>query len=99
MTEKTLMQRLGPEALVTLTIAVLAVGAATIAFKTHVTDFENVTKTDIVKLEARIQTLEEHDRRDFALLSRVDTRTEHLSKDLETIKKQMNIILQRLPAK
>lgn len=96
--EQTWVQRVGPSAIVTISIALLGVLAATISFKQHTSDFEVAAKKEIAALEKRITTLEEHDRRDYALLSRVDAKVAIQSRDIETIKDQVAIILTRLPA-
>lgn len=87
------------EALVTLGIATAAVLASYIGFQQHTKDFEAAANDRFAKQDERIQRLEEHDRRDFALLSRVDARTEHLAKDIETIKNQMGLLVRQLSNK
>ena len=89
--------RLGPEAVVTLGIACVAVLVATVSFKTHVQDFEIASQEKIADLRARVASLEEREREDQTLLARVDGSVAHVREDVAALKKQISIILERLP--
>ena len=94
---KSLMQRLGPEAIVTVVIASVAVLVTVTAFQQHTVDFEQVAQRDIERLESRIANVEERERSNTQLLTRVDTHVEALREDMASLRKQVATILIRLP--
>ena len=94
---KGFIQRLGPEAVVTALIAGVAVLAAYVSFQTHVQDFEIAAQKEMAEIKGRVAALEERERQDQTLLARVDARMTHVSEDMAALKKQMSIVLERLP--
>ena len=92
-----LIQRFGPEAVVTSLIAGIAVLAAVVSFQTHVQDFEIAAQKEMAEIKGRVAALEERERQDQTLLARVDARMTHVSEDMAALKKQMTIVLERLP--
>ena len=95
--KKSLVQRLGPEAVVTVVIASVAVLVTVTAFQQHTIDFEQVAQRDIERLESRIANVEERERSNTQLLTRVDTHVEALREDMASLRKQVATILIRLP--
>ena len=96
---KSLMQRLGPEAVVTVIIASVAVLVTVTAFQQHTVDFEQVAQRDIYRLEARIANVEERERSYAMILTRVDTHVNALRADIASLRRQVATILVRLPSK
>ena len=94
---KTLLQRIGGEAIVTLLIAIIAVVVTLVAFKTHTQDFELASTKETQRLEARIEAIESRERNASDLLARVDTKVERLHMDMISIKNQIHEVLSRLP--
>ena len=88
------IERIGYQSIITLCIAVFAVFVTTITFKTHVEDFEIVTKDKIAAMEVRIDEIEERERDNQGLLARVDTHVLHLSDDIKELKAQMSTLLE-----
>ena len=96
-TRKTLLQRIGSEAIVTLAIASVAVAVTLITFKTHTQDFELTSIKETQRLEVRIEAIESRERNMSDLLARVDTKVERLHMDMTGIKAQIHEVLSRLP--
>ena len=97
--KKSLIQRLGPEAVVTVVIASVAVLITVTAFQQHTIDFEEIARRDMKRLESRVTNVEERERSNTQLLTRVDTRVEALREDIASLQRQVATILIRLPAK
>ena len=97
--KKSLVQRLGPEAVVTVVIASIAVLVTVTAFQQHTVDFEQVAQRDMHRIEARIANVEERERSYAQILTRVDTHVDALREDMFSLREQVTIILTRLPPK
>ena len=55
---KSLWSRIGPDAIVTMLIAVVAVGAAQVVFQTHTRDIERSHRGEFLELKQRLAELE-----------------------------------------
>ena len=98
-TKKSLVQRLGPEAVVTAVIASVAVLVTVTTFRQHTIDFEEIAQRDIYRLESRIANVEERERSYAMILTRVDTHVNALRDDIASLRGQVATILVRLPSK
>ena len=97
--KKSLLQKLGPEAGVTVVIASIAVLVTVVAFRQHTIDFEMAAQRDIQRIESRISNVEERERLNTQILTRVDTHVEALREDIASLRGQVATILVRLPLK
>ena len=97
--KKSLLQKLGPEAGVTVVIASIAVLVTVVAFRQHTIDFEQAAQRDIRRIESRISNVEERERLNTQILTRVDAHVEALREDIAYLKGQMTSVLARLPVK
>ena len=97
--KKSLIQKLGPEAVVTVVIAAIAVLVTVVAFQQHTIDFEQAAHRDIQRIEDRITNVEERERSDTLILIRVDTRVKVLQEDVTSLQGQVAEVLARLPSK
>ena len=95
--KRSLMQKLGPEAVVTVVIASIAVLITVVAFRQHTIDFEKASHQNIQRIESRITSLEERERSNTQILTRVDTHVEALREDIAYLQRQVSTILTRLP--
>ena len=95
---KSFLQKLGPEAAVTVIIAAIAVLVTVIAFRQHTIDFEQVAQRDMQRIEARIANVEERERFNTMILTRVDTHVEALREDIASLQRLVATILTRLPS-
>ena len=96
--KRSLLQKLGPEAVVTAVIAAIAVGVSITAFQQHTIDFEQAAQRDMHRLEARIANVEARERADTLILIRVDTHVEMLQKDVAFLRKQVATVLAHVPS-
>ena len=96
--KKSFIQRLGPEAAVTVVIASIAVLIAVAAFRQHTIDFEQAAYRDMQRIEARLSNVEERERFNTQILTRVDTHVEALREDIASLQRQVATILIRLPS-
>ena len=95
--KKSLIQKFGPEAVITVVIASVAVLLTVAAFRQHTIDFEKTAHQDIQRIESRVSNLEERERYNTMILTRVDTHIEALREDMTSLKRQVSTILIRLP--
>ena len=97
--KKTLIQRFGAEAVIALVIASVAVFVTIVSFQQHTIDFERVAQRDIQRIESRLAAIEERERSDTQILTRVDTHVEGLRIDMADLREQVIKVLTHISAK
>ena len=78
--KKSLWSRIGPDAIVTMLIAVVAVGAAQVVFQTHTRDFEANHRRAVGALEKRLADLEGQMSQRIVAEARTETRLYYIER-------------------
>ena len=97
--KKTLVQRYGAEAIIVIIIASVSVFVTIVSFQQHTVDFEKVAQRDIMRIESRLSAIEERERSDTQILTRVDTHVEGLRIDMADLREQVIKVLTHISSK
>ena len=97
--KKSVFHRIGAEAVIALVIASVAVFITVISFRQHTLDFEKIAQRDIGRIEDRLTAIEERERSDTQLLTRVDTHVEGLRMDIADLREQVTKVLTHILTK
>ena len=76
--KQSLWQRIGPDAIVTMLIAVVAVGAAQVVFQTHTRDIEESHRLEFLELKQRLIKIERVMQRRIVVEARTETRLNYI---------------------
>ena len=78
--KKSLWSRIGPDAIVTMLIAVVAVGAAQVVFQTHTRDIERSHRGEFLELKQRLAELEGQMSQRIVAEARTETRLDYIER-------------------